>query len=60
MAVIAWSRYLFVFKESKFFRFYGTSTGAGGTPVFNYETVDTGIGLAAPGRCARPATACTS
>jgi hypothetical protein len=48
MAVIAWSRYLFVFKESKFFRFYGTSTGAGGTPVFNFETVDTGIGLAAP------------
>src|SRR3954471_4053742 len=48
MAVVAWSRYLFVFKESKFFRFNGTSTGAGGTPVFNFETVDTGIGLAAP------------
>jgi hypothetical protein len=48
MGVIAWSRYVFVFKETKFFRFYGTTTAAGGTPVFNYETVDTGIGLAAP------------
>jgi hypothetical protein len=48
MAVIAWSRYLFVFKESKFFVFNSTSTGAGGTPVFNYFTIDTGVGLAAP------------
>jgi hypothetical protein len=48
MAVIAWSRYLFVFKESKFFVFNSTSTGQGGTPVFNYFTIDTGVGLAAP------------
>jgi hypothetical protein len=47
MAVIAWSRYVFVFKESKFFVFNSTSTGTGGTPIFNYFTIDTGVGLSA-------------
>jgi hypothetical protein len=45
MGIIVWERYLFVFKESKFFRFYGTSTGVAGTPIFNYEGVDNGVGL---------------
>lgn len=45
MGIVAWERYVFVFKETKFFRFYGTSTGAAGTPVFNYEGVDNGVGL---------------
>lgn len=40
--------YLFVFKQSKFFVFYGTGISAeDGTPEFSYRTVDTGIGLAA-------------
>lgn len=45
MGVVAWERYVFVFKETKFFRFYGTSSGAAGTPIFNYEGIDDGIGL---------------
>lgn len=45
MGVVAWERYVFVFKETKFFRFYGTSTGAAGTPVFDYEGINDGVGL---------------
>lgn len=45
---IAWREYVFIFKESKFFVFYGVSTDAAGNPVFNYRTVDTGIGCASP------------
>lgn len=47
MGVVKWRELLFVFKESKFFVFYGESTQANGTPVFNYRAVDTGVGLAA-------------
>ena len=40
--------YLFVFKQSKFFVFYGTDINAeDGTPELRYRTVDTGVGLAA-------------
>jgi len=35
---------LFVFKADKFFVFYGNTADASGNPVFNYRTVDTGIG----------------
>lgn len=45
---IAWKEFVFVFKESKFFVFWGNSTDAEGNPVFNYRTVDTGIGCVAP------------
>jgi hypothetical protein len=45
---IAWGEFVFVFKESKFFVFYGVSTDAGGNPIFNYRTVDTGVGCVAP------------
>lgn len=45
-AVIAWRESVFVFKETKFFVFYGTHVDAGGDPVFSYRTVDTGVGLA--------------
>jgi hypothetical protein len=45
-AVVAWRDLLFVFKQTKFFVFYGNSTDASGNPVFNYRPVDTGIGCA--------------
>lgn len=35
---------LYVFKRDKFFIFYGTSTDATGQPIFNYRTVDSGVG----------------
>lgn len=45
---IAWGEFVFVFKETRFFVFYGVSTDGQGNPVFNYRTVDTGVGCAAP------------
>lgn len=47
-AVVSWREYVFVFKESKFFVFYGESTDSAGGPVFDYRTVDAGVGLASP------------
>jgi len=47
MACVAWRELVFVFKESKFFVFYGESTQSNGTPLFNYRAVTTGVGLAA-------------
>lgn len=38
---------LFVFKQTKFFVFYGNSTDSVGGVVFNYRMVDTGVGCAA-------------
>lgn len=46
MAVYAWRELLFVFKETKFFVIFGTTTDSTGQPIFNYRTVDTGVGLA--------------
>lgn len=40
-----WRDFVFVFKQSKFFVFYGTSVDSGGNPVFNYRPVDTGVGI---------------
>jgi hypothetical protein len=36
---------LFIFKRTKFYAFYGTSTDSTGEPVFNYRAVDSGIGM---------------
>jgi hypothetical protein len=48
MGMCVFNSYLFVFKKSKFFVFYGTGINAeDGTPEFSYRTVDTGVGLAA-------------
>lgn len=44
--MVAWQGITLVFKETKFFVFYGNSVDAGGNPVFNYRPVDTGTGLA--------------
>lgn len=47
MGVVAWRDYVFVFKQTKFFVFYGISTTGSGTSVFNYRIVDAGVGLVA-------------
>jgi len=47
MGAIAWRELVFVFKESKFFVFYGNSVAGDGTPIFNYRPVEGGVGLAA-------------
>lgn len=49
MGVCTFSNYLFVFKESRFFVFYGTTVSPeDGTPEFNYRAVEAGVGLASP------------
>ena len=47
IGAIAWQGLTFIFKETKFFVFYGNSVDAGGDPVFNYRPVEAGAGLAA-------------
>ena len=47
-AMIAWRESRFVFKETKFFRFYGTTSDAAGNPTFDYVTINTGIGCVGP------------
>lgn len=47
-AIVAWRELVFVFKESKFFVFYGESIDAGGDPIFDYRPVDTGVGCISP------------
>lgn len=44
-ATVAWRELLFVFKESRFYVFTGTSTDSAGNPIFNYRTIDTGVGI---------------
>jgi hypothetical protein len=48
-AVCEWRDKLFVFKQTKYFVFYGTSTDSTGQPIFNYRTVQTGIGVSSSG-----------
>jgi hypothetical protein len=47
MGVATWRDLIFVFKQSKFFVFYGNTVGDDGEPIFNYRPVDAGVGLAA-------------
>jgi hypothetical protein len=47
MGAAVFNNQTFVFKQSKFFVFYGTSTDSTGNPIFNYRTIDTGIGVTA-------------
>ncbi len=47
MAAVTWRDLVFVFKQSKFFVFYGESSQSNGTPIFNYRSVQGGVGLAA-------------
>lgn len=51
MGMVQYGNYIIVFKESKFFTFYGTTYNASndlGVPEFEFRTVDVGIGLNAP------------
>lgn len=45
---ITWRELMIVFKETKFFVFYGNSTDTKGNPTFNYRPVESGIGLVSP------------
>lgn len=50
MGMATYGNYVIVFKESKFFVFYGTTYNASnslGVPEFEFRTIDTGIGLSA-------------
>jgi hypothetical protein len=42
--LLSWRELVFAFKETKFFVFTGNSVGAGGTSIFNYRPVNTGVG----------------
>lgn len=48
VAAATWHNLLFVFKQTKFFVFYGTSPNVDGSPIFNYRMVNTGIGCSHP------------
>lgn len=47
-ALVAWRGFIFAFKQSKFFVFYGESLDSSGNPVFNYRAVDVGEGVSGP------------
>jgi hypothetical protein len=47
VGLATWRDLVFAFKQNKFFVFYGESTDSSGNPIFNYRTVDTGVGMAA-------------
>jgi hypothetical protein len=51
---------LFVFKQTKFFVFYGNSTDSAGNPIFNYRVVDTGVGVTQSGAKAAASSVCAS
>lgn len=46
-AMAAWQDGLYVFKESKFFKFYGV-TDVGGVARFDYYPINTGVGCVGP------------
>jgi hypothetical protein len=43
-ALVTWGESLFIFKKTKFFVMYGESISGSGAAVFNYRTIDTGVG----------------
>lgn len=49
-AMVRWRDYLFVFKQTKFAVFTGTSIDSSGNPVFNYRAVDTARGVYGAGQ----------
>jgi hypothetical protein len=51
MGLGAWRDLLFAPKETKVAVFYGVDDDAAGNPVFHFETIDTGIGMAGHGAC---------
>ena len=57
-AAYVFNNQLFIFKQTKFFVFYGNSTDSTGNPIFNYRTVNTGIGISESYFVPRPQAAC--
>lgn len=49
MGMASYGNNLIVFKQTKYFVFYGTGTSSAGTAEFQYRAVDAGVGLAAEG-----------
>jgi hypothetical protein len=47
-ALVAWRGFIFAFKQSKFFVFYGESLDSSNNPIFNYRAVDVGEGVSGP------------
>lgn len=48
--MVSWRGDLYVFKQTKFFVFYGESVDATGNPIFNYRMVDAGYGVGPTGQ----------
>jgi hypothetical protein len=48
LAAVAWRELAFIFKETKFFIFWGEGEGDDGTPAFQVREVANAIGLASP------------
>jgi hypothetical protein len=44
--LVAWKDILVAFKQTKYFVFWGTGVDGTGQPIFNYRTVDSGVGVA--------------
>lgn len=40
LGMVTWRDYVFVFKQTAMFVFYGTSTDGTGNPIFNYRRID--------------------
>lgn len=48
MGVVAWREFVFVFKETAFWRFHATTSDSVGNPVFHKLAVQAGIGAVSP------------
>lgn len=48
MGIATWRDLVIVFKQSRFFVFYGNGVDDDGEPAFNYRPVDAGVGLVSP------------
>ena len=44
-SAVTFNNQVFIFKNTKFFVFYGNSTDSTGSPIFNYRAVASGIGV---------------
>lgn len=47
-ALVSWREYVFAFKETEYFVFYGTTTDSTGRPIFNYRPASVQAGSMGP------------
>jgi hypothetical protein len=47
-AAVSWRGQVFVFKETKFYRFWGETARSDGSVIFNYTAVESGVGAVGP------------